>query len=247
MVVKRMNYLLSPLSTGAYVIAVEDTKTWDVASYTNVYVLQRDGQIILIDAGAKYYQTAIIAALAEIGINPDMVTHVVATHGHHDHVEGAIYFKNARKYVHSADLPMVAPRLAAQFAALKSQPENFKFTAEGVGGLEMVLVNTHSPGSVAIYDQVSKALFVGDFFCYFGEALPEGQLVTNSEAIKQGSCQYVAGQAAAGGAEFAKFMQGLGRLLDYQAEFFCTGHGVVLRQDIQSFLKTMWQSGRQSR
>lgn len=242
-----MNYLLSQLTTGTYVIAIEDTQTWDVPSYTNVYVLRRDGQTILIDAGAKNYQTAVTAALAGIGITPDMVTHVVSTHGHPDHVEGAVYFKNARKYVHSADLPLLEPRLAAQFVALKPQTDEFTFVAEDVNGLELILVATHSPGSVAVYDQVSKALFVGDFFCYFGEALPEGQLVTNSKAIKQGSCQYVAGQAADGGADFAKFMQGLDRLLDFQAEFFCTGHGVVLCQDIQSFLKNMWQSGTQFR
>ncbi len=242
-----MNYLLSQLTAGAYVIAVEDTRTWDVASYTNLYVLRRDGQIILIDAGAKHYQAAVAAALAEIGVTPDMVTHVVLTHGHHDHVEGIALFKNARKFVHSADLAMIKPSLAAAVAALIPELDEFKFAAEGVSGLEMVLVNTHSPGSVAVYDQVSKALFVGDFFCYFGEDLPEGHLVTNSEAIKRGSCQYVAGQAAGGGAEFAKFMQGLGRLLDYQAEFFCTGHGVVLREDIQNFLKNMWQSGTHPR
>jgi flavorubredoxin len=113
--------------------------------------------------------------------------------------------------------------------------------------LEVVLVNTHSPGSVAIYDQLSRVLFVGDFFCYFGERLPNGELVTTNERIKSGSCDYVAGQADANESGFDKFMLGLERLLDFNPEFFCTGHGVVLRQDIQTFLKDMWQSGRQPR
>jgi len=238
-----MNYLMSQLTAGAYVIAVKDTHTWDVASYTNLYVLQRPGQTILIDAGLKEYQTAIIPALAQIGIAPDMVTHVLLTHGHHDHVEGAALFTKAKKFVHSADLPMIAPALSTQFAVFTPQLGNVTYAAEGVKGLEIVLVNTHSPGSVAIFDKVSKALFVGDFFCYFGESLPEGELVTTSERIKRGSCDYVAGQAAAGETEFDKFMLGLSRLRTYQPEFFCTGHGVVLRQDIQTFLKNMWQSG----
>lgn len=238
-----MNYLMSQLTAGAYVIAVEDTHTWDVASYTNMYVLQRPGQTILIDAGLKEYQTAIIPALAQIGIVPDMVTHVLLTHGHHDHVEGAALFTKAKKFVHSADLPMIAPTLATQFAVFTPQLGNVTYAVEGVKGLEIVLVNTHSPGSVAIFDKVSKALFVGDFFCYFGESLPEGELVTTSERIKRGSCDYVAGQVVAGEPEFDKFMLGLSRLRTYQPEFFCTGHGVVLRQDIQTFLMNMWQSG----
>jgi glyoxylase-like metal-dependent hydrolase (beta-lactamase superfamily II) len=240
-----MKYFISQLTAGAYVIAIEDTHTWDVVSYTNLYVLQRTGQTILIDAGMTEYQTAIIPALAEIGITPDMVTHVLLTHGHHDHVAGAALFSNAKKFVHSADLPMIAPPLAAQFSPFMPLIGDFAYAAEGLEGLGIVLVNTHSPGSVAIFDHMTKALFVGDFFCYFGEALPGGELVTDSEYVKRGSCDYVAGQSAAGGDDFDKFMLGLGRLLNFQPEFFCTGHGVVVRRDIQTFLKDMWRNGRQ--
>ncbi|SDE05783.1 MBL fold metallo-hydrolase [Sporomusa acidovorans] len=242
-----MNYLLSQLTAGAYVIAVEDTHTWDVRSYTNCYVLRRSGQLILIDAGLPEYQSAIVDALARIRITPDRVTDVLLTHGHHDHAEGAALFNKARKYVHPADKPMLPAQLAAEFMTYVPLPGEFTFAAEGVDGLEIVLVNTHSPGSVAIYDQLSGALFVGDFFCYFGESLPQGELVTNSNLIKQGSCDYVAGQAAAGEPGLDRFMLGLGRLLEYRPEFFCTGHGVVVRQDIQAFLKKMWQSGSQKR
>ncbi|MCP6657985.1 MBL fold metallo-hydrolase, partial [Klebsiella pneumoniae] len=85
--------------------------------------------------------------------------------GHHDHVEGAALFRKAKKFVHSADLPMIAPQLVAQFAVFTPQAGNFMYAVEEVNGLDIVLVNTHSPGSVAIFDQKSKALFVGDFFC----------------------------------------------------------------------------------
>lgn len=242
-----MNYLLSPLGDGAYVIAVEDTWTWDVPSYTNMYVLRRNGQTILIDAGLKRYQPAIAAALGEIGVTPAQVTHILLTHGHHDHVEGAACFDQARKFVHSADVPLLPAPLAAQFTAYAPLAEGSRFTAEGLSDFEIVLVNTHSPGSVAIYDQLTKVLFVGDFFCYFGEALPDGELVTASDYIRRGSCEYVAGQAAAGGAEFAAFIAGLGRLRAFQPDFFCTGHGVVLREDIQGFVNQMWLSGTRGR
>ncbi|HWR42361.1 MBL fold metallo-hydrolase [Sporomusa sp.] len=242
-----MNYLVSRLTAGAYVIAVEDTFTWDGASYTNLYVLQRSGQTILIDTGLKQYQPAIVEALAKIGVTPEQVTHILLTHGHHDHVEGADLFGRAKKFVHHADLPLLTAPLAAQFVPYSPLTDENKLSADGVGDLDIIFVNTHSPGSVAIYDHISKALFVGDFFCYFGEALPEGELVTNSDYVRRGSCQYVAAQAAAGGAEFKHFIAGLSRLLGYQPDFFCTGHGVVLCDDIQAFIKNMWLSGTQSR
>lgn len=241
-----MNYLLSRMVGGAYVIAVEDTYTWDVTSYTNVYVLQRNGQTILIDAGLKQYQPAILAALGEIGVTPAQVTHILLTHGHHDHVEGAACFGQAQKFVHTADLPFLSAPLAAQFTAYTPVADGLRLTAGGLHDFEISFVNTHSPGSVAIYDHITKALFVGDFFCYFGEALPAGELVTDSDYIRRGSCQYVAAQAAAGGTEFASFITGLGRLRAYQPDFFCTGHGVVLRDDIQDFINQLWLSGTQT-
>lgn len=239
-----MEYLLSELAEGVYVIAVKDTFSWDVMSYTNCYVLKRKEQTILIDAGCLAYQQVIIESLEKISIAPEQVTQVLLTHGHQDHVEGAALFKKAQKFVHSADRAMLPAPLIDEFAPYTQGNRPYTFSVPGVSKLEVVFVNTHSPGSVAIYDQVSRALFVGDFFCYFGEELPAGELVTTSEWIKQGSCEYVAGQAAVSEPGLDKFMLGLSRLLDFQPEFFCTGHGVIVKKDIQDFLGRMWQSGR---
>jgi glyoxylase-like metal-dependent hydrolase (beta-lactamase superfamily II) len=241
-----MNYLLSHLVSGAYVVAIEDTHTWDVKSYTNLYVLQRQGQTILIDAGMKEYQPVIIEALEKIGVTPDQVTHVLLTHGHRDHADGASIFVNAKKYVHAADRYLLGAHLASEFVPFSPLGSDLLLSADGVSGIEGIHVNTHTPGSVVLYDDLTKALFVGDFFCFFGEALPEGELVSYSDISRQGSCQYVADQAACGGEEFDRFMLGLGRLLSHQPEFFCTGHGVVLQGEIQSFINNLWKSGRKA-
>jgi glyoxylase-like metal-dependent hydrolase (beta-lactamase superfamily II) len=238
-----MNYLLSQLVSGAYVVAIEDTHTWDVKSYTNIYVLQRQGQTILIDAGMKEYQPVIIEALAKIGVAPDQVTHVLLTHGHRDHADGASIFVNAKKYVHATDRYLLGTPLASQFVSFTPLENNLLLSADDLSSIEGIHVNTHTPGSVALYDDLAKALFVGDFFCFFGEVLPEGKLVSYSDISRQGSCQYVADQAACGGEEFERFMLGLSKLLSYQPEFFCTGHGVVLQGEIQSFVNNLWKSG----
>jgi glyoxylase-like metal-dependent hydrolase (beta-lactamase superfamily II) len=215
-------------------------------TYTNVYVLQREDQTILIDAGLKEYEKEVVEALATIGVTSDMVTYVLFTHGHHDHVNGASIFTKAKKFVHPADRHLLSSSLAGQFAPFSPSEKEYVLSVDTLPDIEGIHVNTHTPGSVVLYDTVSKAMFVGDFFCFFGEALPEGELVSYSEMSRQGSCQYVADQAACGGQEFDKFMIGLKRLLSYQPEFFCTGHGVVLKGQIQSFIHDLWKSGNRS-
>lgn len=234
-----MKYLVAELAPGVYAGAIEDAGSWDMPTYTNFYVLRRGEQIVLIDAGMKKYRNEINSILMEIGISPQAVTHVLLTHGHHDHADGAKEFIQAVKYIHERDVGMLSPGLRSQFNTYTTVRDHV-YSAPGVPGLDIVLVNSHSPGSVAIYDYDAKALFAGDFFCFFGEPLPEGKFVAYGEQCRKESYQYVADLPAS---EAKSFLQGLGRLLPYQPEFFCTGHGVILQGDIAEFLEGLWKSG----
>lgn len=237
-----MNYIVAELAPGVYAAAIKDAGNWDTPTYTNFYVLRREEQVVLIDAGMKQYRHEIRDILKKIGIDANEVTHILLTHGHHDHADGAKEFSQASKYIHEQDINMLNPEMKSQFIKY-SVVRDYVYSAPAVPDLDIVLVNSHSPGSVAIYDHASKALFAGDFFCFFGEPLPEGKLVSYGEQSRQESYQYVADQAAGGGGESQSFLQGLSRLLAYQPEFFCTGHGVVLQGDISEFLKELWKSG----
>lgn len=235
-----MNYIVAELAPGVYAAAIQDAGSWDTPTYTNFYVLRRGQQVVLIDAGMKQYRNEIRAILKEIGVEANQVTQVLLTHGHHDHADGAKEFSQAAKYIHERDMNMLNSELKSQFIKY-AVVRDYVYSAPAVPDLDIVLVNSHSPGSVAIYDHASKALFAGDFFCFFGEPLPEGELVSYSEQSRQESYQYVADQAAGG--EAKSFLQGLSRLLSYRPEFFCTGHGAVLQGDISEFLKELWKSG----
>lgn len=235
-----MNYIVAELAPGVYAAAIKDAGNWDTPTYTNFYVLRRGQQVVLIDAGMKQYRNEIRAILKEIGLEANQVTQILLTHGHHDHADGAKEFSQALKYIHERDMNMLSSELKSQFIKY-TVVRDYVYSAPAVPDLDIVLVNSHSPGSVAIYDHASKALFAGDFFCFFGEPLPEGKLVSYSQSSRQESYQYVADQAASGEAQ--SFLQGLSRLLSYRPEFFCTGHGVVLQGDISEFLKELWKSG----
>lgn len=241
-----MKYLLSELTPGATALAVYDVQSWGVPSYANVYILTQGDQAVLIDAGARAYEGILKAALQDIGLTTEQVRTVYLTHGHWDHVEGAAAFRQAAKFIHREDLVLVPETLAPQFSLFTDGGVGPEIQFGGRDALEVIHVNTHSPGSVALYDAATRILFVGDFFCFFGEELPEGKLVSDSEVVRAGCCQYVAGQAAQGGREFERFMAGLEKLLPYEPEFFCTGHGVVLQGDIRRFLTSLYESGKRN-
>lgn len=241
-----MKYLLAELTPGAYAAAIYDAQSWGVPSYANVYILTQGDRAVLIDAGARVYEGILKTALRDIGFTAEQVRAVYLTHGHWDHVEGTAAFGQARKFIHRDDLVLVPEELAPQFSLFADGAGGPETQFGGRDALAAIHVNTHSPGSVALYDAATRILFVGDFFCFFGEELPEGNLVSSSEVVRAGCCQYVAGQAAQGGWEFERFMAGLEKLLPYEPKFFCTGHGVVLQGDIQRFLTSLYESGKKN-
>ena len=68
-----------------------------------LYLLKRENKTILIDAGCETLPGFIledfkgpVKALAEIGINPEDITDLIITHGHHDHIDCCKYFKNSK-------------------------------------------------------------------------------------------------------------------------------------------------------
>jgi glyoxylase-like metal-dependent hydrolase (beta-lactamase superfamily II) len=225
-------------------IAIEDKKSWGAPTWVNLYVLRRGEQTLLIDAGMNQYKAEIQKAFIQIGIEPGSVTHILITHGHRDHVEGVGLFPQAKKFCHAADLPMIARTLRSQFLPYAVVTSGEDLAVQTIQDLDIIHVNTHSPGSVVLYDPISKTMFAGDFFCFWGEPLPGGELVSYSTQTREESCQYVAEQAADGGLEFDNFMAGLKKLLPYHPEFFCTGHGVILQGDIHGFLRDLYDSGK---
>lgn len=239
-----MKYVTAELGQGVYAIAVEDKGTWGTPTYANLYVVKRQGQVIMIDAGLPAYKAVVETALGTIGIKPSDVTHVLLTHGHGDHSAGASLFREAQKYVHPLDASLVYCKLRPEFKSYTQGKNANSFFAEGLDDFDVMHVGSHTPGSVVIYDQVSRVMFAGDFFCYFGEELPEGKLVSFAENCRQASYQYVADQAAGGGSEAAAFKIGMERLLSYRPDFFCTGHGVILQGEIHEFLQGLWNSTR---
>lgn len=211
---------------------------WDssIQSYINCYLLFRPPETILIDSGKAEHLPALIAALGGLGVIPEDVTHIIATHGHVDHVGGAAGFQFARRHIHAQDMPTLEETDPGEF--VPDLPDNGT-----VLGLGCRLLGQHTPGSIALFDPQTRAVFSGDHIAFFADPLPEDGPVSYGRELRQITYEFVhdwmRGPERLEGHDLALFLKGLATLAGFEAEVLCTGHGAVLTGDIASFLERL--------
>lgn len=102
------------------------------------------------------------------------------------------------------------------------------------------LLGFHTPGSVALFDQDSGALFIGDHICFPGVPLgPEGLVVSAREAQEQAlqyACDWAGSAEARSRYNLELFRAGVAALAQFPARYLCTGHGVILAGDVPALL-----------
>lgn len=224
------NYTAIPLTHSSYAFL-----SWDssVQSYINCYLLLRPPHIILIDTGTAEHLTSLIATLSSLDVAPEDVTHIIATHGHQDHVGGAAGFPFAQRRIHAKDNPLLTETNLAGF--ISDLPDNGT-----VLGLQCHLLGQHTPGSIALFDSQSRAVFCGDHICFFGDALPEDGPVSYGGELREITYKYIRkwmrGPERLDDNNLALFLKGLATLAAFEAEVLCTGHGAILTEEITPFL-----------
>lgn len=165
---------------------------------TNCYVVHTENEVLIIDPACsnQYEQQQLYACVNSLNL-PSTALHIVATHGHLDHLWGAAWATeqwHMPVLMHEADIPMAQAmqqqynlfgiRRAAEvfpIENLKSKIKNLKF--------EIINTPGHTPGSVCLYWPEEKVLFSGDtLFCmgYGRTDLPGGdmtQLITSLQQL----------------------------------------------------------------
>ena len=63
-----------------------------LVDFANIYIIERDGKILMIDSGNPGHEKRIEALLDKQGINPKGIDYLILTHGHLDHSGTASYF-----------------------------------------------------------------------------------------------------------------------------------------------------------
>jgi glyoxylase-like metal-dependent hydrolase (beta-lactamase superfamily II) len=147
----------SPDTTAPGSTAGEGGHQWHRVNlgFVSAYILYRGGEAALVDTGVSGSESGIEAALGEIGLGWDSVSHLVVTHKHPDHqgsVEAVIAASDAPWYAGAADLPEITASTAG--TAVGDGDEVF--------GLQIIETPGHTPGHVSVLDPVSGILVTGD-------------------------------------------------------------------------------------
>jgi flavorubredoxin len=246
-------YLIEQVTPSLYALAVWD-EGWH--SFNNCYVVRDGGHAILIDSGKTEHAPVLEEALHELGLNQSNITAVIVTHGHHDHVGGALAagFAKTPKHIHPADKRLLPETVRDGWHAdLPSDGNLF--------GLRCVLLGQHTLGSVALFHPPTHALFWGDHLCFFGAPLDDEGLVCFGASRRDRVLRNVAwrkqhwppdeaeqdrlrADLACRAPEdqqrhnFPLAIEGFKRVISSMtADILCTGHGPVLRGDVASFLE----------
>ncbi len=159
---------------------------------TNTYVVSTEKNVLLIDPACsnEYERKALLDYINSLDI-PHSTFHIIATHGHLDHLWGAAWATeqwNTPVYIHPADMPMVQA-MQQQYDLFGIRQKALPFQTASLTeyrpatpdivhtGLSILSTPGHTPGSVCFYFPDDNVLFSGDtLFCmgYGRTDLPGG-------------------------------------------------------------------------
>ncbi|MGC9514715.1 MBL fold metallo-hydrolase [Methanocrinis sp.] len=201
-----------------------------------VYLVDAHSEQVLIDAGAGPGAGPILRNVHALGFDPADIRHLVATHGHIDHVGGISKIKEitgCRVIGHQADRDAIElgdRRLtAADLYGIEYWPVKIDLILEGDGedhrlgdlDFHFVAVPGHTPGSIAV--------------CL---DLEEGRVLFGQD---------VHGPFSDGwGSDIDEWRRSMEKLLDLEADLLCEGHAGVFRGgDVRDYIESQLRRYRQ--
>ncbi|ABS54907.1 beta-lactamase domain protein [Methanoregula boonei 6A8] len=212
----------------------------------NCFIIVRD-ELTLIDTGMPKNSTKIITYIQDVlKRKPTDIKTIVLTHFHIDHVGGASELKKlsgAKVAIHKKDADYVSGRktppvprgvkgmivkvlIPLFFGSRPVEPDIYLNDGDTIAGLTTLHTPGHTPGSICLFDPVSKILFAGDLLRFDGTNIKMGPL-----NLDQGEEQKSINKIAA---------------IDF--DIMLSGHGIPLRPEasvkIREFAKrNTWKNG----
>jgi glyoxylase-like metal-dependent hydrolase (beta-lactamase superfamily II) len=194
-----------------------------------VYLANAGPKLVMIDAGAGPGAGAILSNVEALGFDPSRIGHIVATHGHIDHIGGISRIREAtgcRVIAHRRDRDAIElgdPALtAADLYGIEYWPEKIDTvlggdeTAQKIGDLEFHFIATpgHTPGSIAAYIDMEegRVLFGQDVHGPFSDVW---------------------------GSDIPEWKRSMEKLLGLEADILCEGHAGVFRgEEVRGYIES---------
>lgn len=164
---------------------------------TNTFVVNDGQQVLLVDPACsnQYEQQQLYAYINSLNIQPSTF-HIIATHGHLDHLWGATWATEQWKtpvLMHEADIPM-AKAMQGQYdlfgIRMKAEPFPIENIQSQILNFQFTIINTpgHTPGSICLYWPAEKVLLSGDTLFQMGcgrTDLPGGNLGQMMDSLER--------------------------------------------------------------
>jgi len=206
-----MNMKAKEIIRGVYLIGGPNITLSDDAA---VYLIDFAGELVLIDAGAGRSTAQIVQNIQMLGFNPGLISHLLLTHCHIDHIGSAPFFQkkyDAKIVIHELDAPPLetgdSTRTAANWYGTNFPPtkvdRKLQGTEEvlqfGIEQLHCLHTPGHTPGSISAYlDRDGKRVLFGqDIHGPFHKAF---------------------------GSDIDKWRKSMQLLLNLNADILCEGH-----------------------
>lgn len=132
----------------------------------NSYIYEEENELTLIDAGLSCCYRSISGMIDKIG-RP--VTRLVITHLHWDHVGNVARLKSLypdmKIYVPEEDYRIFKERSGKHKDIVFDKgyvPDQLVKDGDYIGSLKVIATPGHTPGSISLYDESQKIMFVGD-------------------------------------------------------------------------------------
>jgi len=159
---------------GVYLIGGPNVTGADDAA---VYLIDFGSDLVLVDAGAGGSSSQLVRNIEMLGLNPALVSHVILTHCHIDHIGSAPFFREkykAKIIIHELDAKALetgdSVRTAANWYGTTFPPTKINRKLTGAqetlkfGSEELHCLHTpgHTPGSIAVYlDKLGQRVLFG--------------------------------------------------------------------------------------
>ncbi len=146
---------------------------WNNQRENNCNSVLIDGKLpLLVDPGHLHWVTQLLKRVESDGLNPAEIRAVVCTHGHPDHFEGTLAFKDwevkigisrrEERFIEEVGRPMYVQ----QGLTMPDFKVDFHLTegtlTVGRHDFEVILTPGHSPGGICLYWPRHKVLIGGD-------------------------------------------------------------------------------------
>jgi len=167
-------------------------------SRAHVYVLDRADRWTLVDSGVAGDAEQIVAQLDSAGYDLANLQAIVLTHAHSDHTGTVVELcrrSGAPVLAHQAEVPYIAQNESLAYPSRLRRMLRWLFERisptppcqvetslqngdmiDALGGLQVIHVPGHTPGSIGLYQAERRILFCGDAIFHHSSSSGQGRI-----------------------------------------------------------------------